>query len=197
MFLKLFSKSKPPPPDDHELVRQYRQTGDLELIGQLFERHTEMVYLVCRKYLREEEASKDATMHVFEKLVRTLRRFEVQNFKSWLYATAKNHCLMQLRAQKTNWEVPLAESGAAAMESAPGLHLSGEEGHEEEWQVLEQGLAHLPPEQRTCLELFYYQQKSYHEIAAQTGYDLGKVKSYLQNGRRNLKIYVEKHHEQP
>ncbi len=102
MFLKLFSKSKPDPPDDLALIQQYRDTRDPEVIGMLFQRYTEMVYLVCRKYLKDEEDSKDAAMQIFENLPALLIKHEIANFKSWLHVTTKNHCLMQLRSQKAH-----------------------------------------------------------------------------------------------
>ncbi|QCR21456.1 RNA polymerase sigma factor [Pontibacter sp. SGAir0037] len=189
MFLKLFSKSRPP--DDLELVQKYQKTGDLACIGELFERHTETVYLVCLKYLKDEEESKDATMQVFEGLVETLKKHQVTNFKSWLHVIAKNHCLMQLRAAKSKEKLFLKQD-ATGMELASNMHLTEEkEEREIEFQYLEQGLEKLPLEQRTCVELFYLQQKSYKEIAAITGCELHKVKSYIQNGKRNLKLYLQ------
>ncbi len=188
MFLKFFRKDRPL--DDLELVRQYRRTGDVELVGKLFERHTDMVFLVCQRYLEDEEESKDATMQVFEQLLTALRRHEVSNFKSWLHTLTKNHCLQLLRAKrqrdKTWQELPTEEAEEQA--------LSPMDARELELQSLEQGMLHLPVLQRTCLELFYYQQKSYQEIVELTGCDLKQVKSYIQNGRRNLKIYVDKNH---
>ena len=192
MFLKLFSKNRPP--DDLELVQHYRRTGDLDCIGRLFERHTDMVFLVCMKYLQDEEESKDATMQIFEQLVEALKKHEVSNFKSWLHVLSKNHCLHLLRARKSRTRLAQQQTESVSTELATTLELSEEEQHELEVRALQQGLAELPAEQRTCLELFYLQQKSYKEIAAATGCDLTKVKSYIQNGRRNLKIYVEKHH---
>jgi RNA polymerase sigma-70 factor (ECF subfamily) len=192
MFLKLFSKNRPP--DDLELVQHYRRTGDQDCIGRLFERHTDMVFLVCMKYLQDEEESKDATMQIFEQLVEALKKHEVSNFKSWLHVLSKNHCLHLLRARKSRTRLAQQQTESVSTELATTLELSEEEQHELEVRALQQGLAELPAEQRTCLELFYLQQKSYKEIAAATGCDLTKVKSYIQNGRRNLKIYVEKHH---
>jgi RNA polymerase sigma factor (sigma-70 family) len=195
MFLKLFSRS-PTPPDDQELVRQYRETGEIALVGQLFERHTDLVYLVCYKYLRDEDAAKDAAMQVFENLVESLRKHEVSNFKSWLHVTAKNHCLMQLRSRQTRLLKHDADIYALAdMQNGSPGHPSPAEDLEADLVLLEKGLSEIPPDQRTCVELFYLQQKSYKEIAALTGLDLNKVRSHIQNGRRNLKIYLEKHHE--
>lgn len=194
MFIKLFSKSKPPP-DDLELVRQYQRTGDMACLGDLFERHTELVYLVCMKYLKDEEESKDATMQIFENLVESLKRHEVNNFKGWLHITAKNHCLMLLRSHKSRKKAALKQEQPDAVEMATDLHLTEGEQQELALQALEKGLTSLPEEQRTCLELFYLQHKSYKAIAEETGCELSKVKSYIQNGKRNLKIYLSNEHE--
>jgi RNA polymerase sigma factor (sigma-70 family) len=193
MFLKFFKKADPP--DDLQLVQQYRATADMDCLGELFERHTEMVYLVCLKYLRDEEESKDATMQVFESLTELLLKHDIANFKSWLHVTTKNHCLIQLRAKKGKEQVSLEDASPPFMENKDLFHLSDAEQKEQDEKLLSQGLETLPPEQRTCVELFYLQQKSYKEIAEQTGCDLNKVKSYIQNGKRNLKLYMEKHHE--
>ena len=189
MFLKFFSKARST--DDLELVRQYRRTGDLDVIGKLFERHTEMVYLICLRYLGDEEESKDATMQVFEQLIQALQRHEVTNFKSWLHSLTKNHCLQLLRSNR------LKDKASQALPHEPyTLPQHDTPQSELDWQALEHGLVHLPAEQRNCIELFYLQQKSYLEIVEITGCDLKKVKSYIQNGRRNLKIYIEKNHAQ-
>jgi len=194
MFLKLFSRSKPP--NDLELIRQYRETGDLALVGQLFERYTEMVYLVCLKYLKGEEDSKDATMQIFENLIPALKKHEVANFKSWLHVMAKNHCLLQLRGQKARGSQPLDEKVLPMAERATAFQPEGENEQELELELLSKSLAQLNPEQRTCVELFYLQKKSYKEIADLTGLEISKVKSHIQNGKRNLKIYMNKNYEQ-
>ncbi|WP_205500032.1 RNA polymerase sigma factor [Rufibacter psychrotolerans] len=194
MFLKLFSRPTPPP--DLDLIQQYRATGDVALVGELFERYTEMVYLVCLKYLKDEDESKDATMHIFELLITALHKHEITNFKSWLHVLAKNYCLMHLRAQKQHTTAPLDEQLLPRVEKTAFLPSFEETGPEPELELLHQGLRLLNPEQRACLELFYLQKKSYKEVADLTGYDLGQVKSYIQNGKRNLKIYMNKNYEQ-
>jgi len=195
MFLKLFSRNKPKPDDDQVLLQQYRETGNLDFIGILFGRYTEMVYLICYKYLQNEDDSKDAAMQIFENLTISLQKHEVNNFKSWLHVTAKNHCLMHLRSRKAHEkkknQVDAAELG---MQNGLPLHLAEEDALEIELALLEKGLAQIPEEQRQCVDLFYLQQKCYKEISEITGYDLNKVRSYIQNGRRNLKIYLERHH---
>ncbi|PKV62436.1 RNA polymerase sigma factor [Pontibacter ramchanderi] len=192
-FIKLFTNAKPPP-DDAELVRLYKETGDLEHVGELFQRHAKLVYLVCQKYLQDAEESKDATMQLFEHVSKALLQHEVNNFKSWLHVTTRNYCLMQLRANKHKTKVPLSDNAPPFMESAEPLHPTDAEESEKIEQALHAALKELPLQQRECVELFYLQQKSYKEISAQTGCDLNQVKSYIQNGKRNLKIIMEKNH---
>lgn len=127
-------------------------------------------------------------MQIFEKLVDRLQTEEVRDFKPWLYVVTRNYCLMQLR--KTKAQLVSLNGHTDYLSEEENENLS-----EEQWQLLSQGLGQLPTEQQHCLQLFYLQQQSYQTIAEQTGYELKQVKSHIQNGRRNLKIFVEKHHE--
>jgi len=190
-----------PPPataSDQALLARYRQSGDVAELGVLYERYLPEVFAVCRRYLAPpDEDAQDAVMHVFEHLVGKLRTHSPDNFGAWLYATARNHCLMELRARQRGTAsggplVLLPE--AQDVELAAQQHLpdaiheaEAEAQHEADLQALEAALELLPPEQRRCLELFYQQEKSYAEIAALTGLPVNLVKSHLQNGRRMLK----------
>ncbi|OON71059.1 RNA polymerase sigma factor [Hymenobacter sp. CRA2] len=199
-MFSLFRRNKSaaaPPPTEAELLARYRQHGDVQDLGRLYEPYFHLVYGVCLRYLRTEDDAKDAVMHIFEKLVVDLRRHEVQHLSSWLHTTARNHCLMELRRRKSAPDtVEFALPGAAGVESDGVLHLAADDDDfptEEHLQQLEAAMAALPPEQQQCLDLFYRQQQSYQEIAALTGYDLKQVKSYLQNGKRNLKLSLARH----
>ncbi|QNF34071.1 sigma-70 family RNA polymerase sigma factor [Adhaeribacter swui] len=180
---------------DEELIRLYQQTKDSNYVGELYRRYTHLVYGVCLKYLKDPEESKDAVMQIFEQLLGVLKKQEVTHFNNWLHVLTRNHCLMQLRAVKTKDEKvkALSRNGllteAAPDEEFPEMLL------EAKIEKLEQGLAQIPAEQRQCVELFYLHRKSYKEIADITGFDLNKIKSYIQNGKRNLKIYLDRHHD--
>ncbi|MEZ5013734.1 MAG: sigma-70 family RNA polymerase sigma factor [Chitinophagales bacterium] len=180
---------------DDELIAEYRRTDDNSLIGELFKRYAHLVLGVCLKYLKDSEEARDMTMVVFEKLLSDLKNHEVQHFKSWLYMVAKNQCLMDLRKRKgketTELQEERTEDEDGDVESGLMAHLDDSEEKEVQLQQLEEGLKHLNPEQKHCLELFYLQNKSYVEVAEITGYDLKQVKSYIQNGKRNLRIYME------
>src|SRR5579871_3069027 len=94
---------------DSELILLYKETGDLAVIGQLYTRYTSLVYGVCLKYLKDRDDAKDASMQVFEKLIQLLKGHEVENFKSWLYVTARNHCLMCIRSKKGKFNEEISD----------------------------------------------------------------------------------------
>ena len=187
-FLK--SSGKPEDAGDERLLQQYRQTGDLTVLATLYEQYMHLIYGVCLKYLKDEEQSKDAVMQIFEELIVKLPRHEVKQFKSWLYVLSRNFCLMQLRADK---KMP-TEALDNIMELAEDLHHTDD--REEDLVALERCKEKLPPPQKISIQLFFIEEKCYKEIADDTGYSMNEVKSYIQNGKRNLKICFEKHREQ-
>jgi RNA polymerase sigma factor (sigma-70 family) len=173
---------------DAELLHLYKRSGDLSVLGELFNRYMSLVYGVCLKYLKDREESQDAVMQVFEKLVTSLREHEVEHFKSWLYVTARNHCLMQLRGRKGK---KFEEISPYLMENDRAVHLEDEPEMEANLSKLEKCIETLVSEQKRCVQLFYLEQKCYRDISQLTGYDDNKVKSYIQNGKRNLRICME------
>lgn len=187
--MSMFSSGQYNDHSDEQLIGLYRKSEELAIVGELYNRYTSLVYGVCMKYLKDREESRDAVMQIFEKLIVTLKEHEVEVFKSWLYVTSRNHCLMQLRSRK----------GKKFEELSPFLMENGVNGHQDHGLEVEQNIRQLEKcmqelnsEQKTCVQLFYLEQKCYKEITEATGYDLNKVKSYIQNGKRNLKICMEK-----
>lgn len=170
-------------------MQQYKRTTDLQVLGALYQRYMDLIYGVCLKYLKEPEDAKDAVINLFEELVAKVQKHEIENFRSWLYQVAKNHCLMRLRsAQKT----VIVKMDTGVMQSEENVHLDGVFEKEEHFKQLEYCLAQLVTEQRQVIELFYLEGKCYNEIVEQTGLDWNKVRSFIQNGRRNLKLCMEK-----
>ena len=178
--------------EEHDLLKQYNESGDLEALGALYEKYMPLVYGVCLKYFRDDERSKDAVMQIFEQLISKLRVHEVTNFKSWLYTLSRNYCLMALRSEGKREFVNIDDQ---FMEIDAYQHLNIDELRESQLVVMEACIDHLPEEQRVCIKLFYLEQKSYKEVSGLTGFDVSKVKSYIQNGKRNLKICIEKRSE--
>ena len=174
---------------DTELVLAYRQYGDLKVLGDLYQRYMELVYGVCLKYLKEPELAQDAVMQIFEELVSKLKKHEVDNFRGWLHQVSKNYCLMQLRTPKN---LKTVELPSLLMQNEEDVHLNGVMEKEESFQKLEKCIASLPDEQKTVIKLFYLDGKCYNEIVEITGLEWNHVRSSIQNGRRNLKLCMEK-----
>ncbi|MEO5673400.1 MAG: sigma-70 family RNA polymerase sigma factor [Chitinophagales bacterium] len=178
---------------DAELISRYKQSGDPAIIGELYERYAHLVLGVCLKYLKHYEDAGDASIEIFEQLLQKLKSHEISNFKSWLYTVSKNHCLMKLR--RKNHHLELHDDLSEIVESNQGLHPPSVNEKEEQLRHLEEAVLLLSAEQRQCVELFYLNELSYEQIMLQTGFTFREVKSYIQNGKRNLKIELSKAHE--
>lgn len=161
----------------------------MTVLGQLYQRYMDLVYGVCLKYFKEPEAAKDSVMQIFEELVLKLKKHEVDNFKGWLHQVAKNYCLMQLRTPRNMKTVELKTE---LVQTEENLHLNGVLEKEAHFKVMEYCLGTLMEEQRVAIKLFYLEGKCYNEIVQATGQEWNQVRSFIQNGRRNLKICMEK-----
>lgn len=180
---------------DQEILDRYKNSQDKKYISEFFNRYSTLVLGVSMKYLKDYEQAKDITMQVFEKLMSELVKRSITNFKPWLYQVTKNECLMALRKEKSNQkkEADFHYSEDAIMEFEDFSHLfSGGISRERLLTQLEECIATLKQEQQKCIQLFYIDEKSYQDVAVSTSFDLKKVKSYIQNGKRNLKLCLEK-----
>lgn len=185
-FLKNISPEKS---TDKELLAAFKETGDINHLSTLYQRYMDLVFGVCLKYFKDPERSKDAVMDIFNELNTKLRVHEVENFKGWLHVLSRNYCLMQLRSPRN---IKTIEFNASFMYSEQNMHLNGEALEKEEnFKKLEQCMETLPEEQRRSVMLFYLENKCYNEIAEITGFEWSKVRSYIQNGKRNLKICID------
>lgn len=174
---------------DEELLKQYEKSGKTEFFGELYNRYIPLLYGLCLKYLKNEDNAQDAVMQLFEELLPKISDYEIKSFRPWLYRVAKNHCLQILR--KKVHEVQL-DYTINIMESDAFLHLLSEnDSTEEQLEALHHCLQKLSEPQRISIVDFFIEEMSYFDIAEQTGYSLSNVKSYIQNGKRNLKICIK------
>lgn len=173
------------------MLALHQKEGNNEWLGILLERYTLLLLGVCMKYLKNETEAKDAVQQIFLKVLTEVKKYKIDFFKSWIYMVAKNHCLMKLRnSGKQMQEVNDLYSFASDEKKEEILE------NERTYLLLEEAMEELNPEQKQCINLFYLQKKSYHQISAQTGFDTMKVKSYIQNGKRNLRMWLEKKRKQ-
>ena len=177
---------------DEELVANYFSTGDKRYVGGLFERHVKIVFGTCLFYFKDKDIASDAVMQIFERLITELRRTQVKNFKAWLGFVVRNHCISELRKNKGRYFVPetyldfeMQEASLEEEERIAGVNDETMLAH------LKDVLPKLKEKQKTCIELFYLKGLSYQEVADTTGFTVPEVKSYLQNGKRNLKLLIE------
>lgn len=174
---------------DAELLTRFYKDNDQQWIGILLERYTLLLLGVCMKYLKNEEEAKDCVQQIFLKVLQEVPKYRIDYFKSWLYMVAKNHSLMKLRA-----------SGGKETKELTDLHSLPEENqskkehleNEKTYALLEESMNELNDEQRQCVTLFYLHKNSYSQISEKTGFSVMQVKSHIQNGKRNLKLMLER-----
>ncbi len=177
--------------DDATLLARFQRSQKAEDLSPLFDRHLELIYGQCLRYLRTPDRAEDATMEIFEHLLRKLPGQSVDNFRNWLQSVARNYCLMQLRKDKRD---PLENSGELLVHSEPFEHPVSEleEEKDEQSRQLAACLGELPEQQRRCIQRFYLEEgQTYKSIATSLELEVGRVRSYIQNGRRNLRICLE------
>jgi len=177
---------------DEELLKHYKQSGNKDLFADLFKKHVSVVYGTCLFYLQDKDEAQDATMQLFEKLMLDINNREIDNFKGWLSFVVRNHCISIIRKNKSQSKNIKSyyefEYEDANYETEEKINTVSDDVMLEN---MKQCLPKLKENQRLCVELFYLNNKSYQDIANQTGFTLNEVKSYIQNGKRNLKLLLE------
>lgn len=174
---------------DAELLERFYADRDPEWVGILLERYTLLLLGVCMKYLKDETEARDCVQQILLKVLTEVSKYRIDYFKSWLYMVAKNHCLMRLREKGQKGVQELREEMEGSVVDQPAGETLFDDGV---YDHLEEALQELGPEQRQCVILFYLKKNSYQQVAEKTGYSLLQVKSYIQNGKRNLRILLEK-----
>jgi RNA polymerase sigma factor (sigma-70 family) len=175
---------------DQQLMEYFYVDEDNQWLGVLFQRYTLLLFGVCMKYLKNEEEAKDAVQQVFLKAITELHRYRVQYFKSWLYMVAKNYCLMKIREKQgkpftslDELQIPDETDPAAAYQLIE---------KDRQLELMKESMDELNGDQKQCVTLFYLEKRSYQEISSATGHSIMKVKSHIQNGKRNLKIIMDR-----
>ncbi len=187
-MLRIFRKN-PDALTDAELIERYKRSEDTSYLGVLLERYTELVYGVCIKILQDENEAQDAFMGIFEKLIVKAKTQDIKSFRPWLHVLTKNHCFEILRKRKRQLTVSYEDP---FVQSEPFEHPFSEDLSLEREKALKQCIKTLNEQQKECIRLFYFEGKSYVEIAEMKAVALGKIRSNIQNGRRNLKLCIEK-----
>jgi RNA polymerase sigma-70 factor (ECF subfamily) len=175
---------------DQELLEKYQQDQNNYWLGQLLQRYSMLLFGVCMKYMKDEEAARDCVQQIYLKVIQELPRYKVEYFKSWIYTIARNHCLMQLRDQPRRAS-ELQEKNL--VEESDQILFPEYMEKEKKLNLLAQALQELNEDQKNCITLFFLEKKSYLQIVDITGFNILQVKSHIQNGKRNLRIKLLQH----
>ena len=170
---------------DDELVSHFKKTGDKNTFAELYKKHVKVVYGACLFYLQDKAEAQDATMQLFEKLMIEFKNRDITNFKGWLSFVVRNHCISIIRKNKSHYEFEYEQPNAETEEKINSVN------EDELLQHMSDSLPLLKDKQRICIELFYLKNKSYQDIATETDFSINEIKSYIQNGKRNLKLLIE------
>lgn len=173
---------------DEDLLEHYRKSGELAYLTEAYKRYMPLVYGVALKYLKKPEDAQDAVMQLFEELIDSVKKHTIQQFKPWLYTCIRNLCLMELRRKNRNLSVSLDDS---FMEFCTDFHPYREEATPAMNTALSECMEILPEKQQISVRYFFMEELSYKEIEKRTGFPVKKVKSFIQNGKRNLKLCLE------
>ncbi len=176
---------------DKEIIAGFRKDEDKSWVGMLYERYAHLVLGLCCKYLKDRNAAEDATCDIFMSLFDKLKKHEIDNFRGWLYATSRNHCLMARRSKKNGQSVQLNGHEPIADHKSLSIVLL----KDTQLTLLESTVQKLKAEQRDCIKQFYLEENSYSQVSERMGIDIKAVKSHIQNGKRNLRILLEQHKE--
>ena len=174
---------------DEELLKRYCDSGDLVYFVEAYKRYMPLMYGVALKYLKRPEDAQDAVMQLFEELIVKVKAVEIQSFKAWLYTCIRNNCLMEIRKKSKNLSISLDDS---FMEFCDDFHLTITGEDEERERALQECIEALPEKQRISVNHFFLDELSYKEVEERTGFSLKMVKSFIQNGKRNLKMCLER-----
>ena len=175
---------------DEELLVKYKAKPSRVLFGEIYRRYGHLVFGTTLKYLKNKQDAEDITMNIFVKIKEKMIEHNIQHLSSWIYMVTKNECLMTLR-KKDHATIDLSLEQKSEPEIDDDVFLQ----KEVQFELLEQAINELKEVQSVCIRLFYLEQKSYQEISTKLNIELKKVKSAIQNGKRNIRINLERNHE--
>jgi RNA polymerase sigma-70 factor (ECF subfamily) len=183
---------------DEELAEMFRKDKDMEILGELFHRYMDMIMGLCMKYFKNTVDSEDAVMEIFEVLARRLPNHQVKHFKSWIYSLSSNHCLDILRKKKRDFSREGEKHLMYSMEVKRQYsdELIEEKSNQEKLLLsMEDCMKQLVDKQKQCVQLFYIDKMKYEEVSKALEITWSQTRSFIQNGRRNLKKCMENNHE--
>ena len=186
-----------PASTDQEVVTRARQ-GEQAAYRELVRRYERPVFSLIFRMVRNRELAEDLSQETFVKVLNALDSYRPEyKFSSWVFKIANNASIDHLRRRELDTlslegsphaETPqmveatalqIGERGETQLEEVENKELGGE---------IEQAIAKLRPEYRTCILLRHVEGRAYEEIAEILNLPLGTVKTYIHRARNELRI---------
>jgi len=183
---------------DYVLVQQAIK-GDEKSFAELMGRYRDSIYFMLLKMVANKVDAEDLTIEAFTKAFRNLSQYSPSfAFSTWLFKIATNNCIDFLRKKKTDLvsiDGPPAEgSDQDSSISLPSETLDPEEEliREQKFILMRDVVEKLKPRYRMLIELRYFKEYSYEEIAAELEIPIGTVKAQLFRARELLYLIIKK-----
>jgi RNA polymerase sigma-70 factor, ECF subfamily len=177
-------------------IRQFRRTGDIQIITGLYQKYAHLVYGVCLKYLKNRSAAISAVKNILEEITVTAQKQDIPNFKGWLYVSTKNYCIKELKANGGSEAPSSLWKNEEKKIIKSGFELHPLDNDTITHDSLLDCMKRLTDQQKQCVNLFYSKKKCYREIAQALSIDEAAVKKHIFTSKQNLKNCMEENHGQ-
>jgi len=182
---------------DEQLVEQY-MAGDAAGMEVLYNRFFDRIYRLAYSKLLNDQDAQDAVSAVFLKLVRSIDSFRGESkLSTWIYTVANNAIMDMIRRRRPTLSIHSAietDDGDTIVreleDDAPGPEQLAVD--DDFARFVYSKLDELPPAQRAVIELRYFMELSYQDIADRLGIELGTVKSRINRAVAALRTIVNR-----
>lgn len=178
---------------DYKLVKRALQEGDQKAYAELMGRYRDSVYYMLLKMVNNKDDAEDLTVEAFGKAFKRLAQYTPNfAFSTWLFRIATNNCIDFIRRKRKNTfslDRPIEDDEGGEMVVDIRSETLDPEEHimkKQKVMLLHDLVDKLKPRYRTLIEMRYFQELSYEEIAAELDLPLGTVKAQLFRAREFL-----------
>jgi RNA polymerase sigma factor (sigma-70 family) len=189
---------------DYLLVQRALHEGDQQAYAELLNNYRDSIYFMLLKMTNSKDDAEDLTIEAFGKAFKKLEQYTPEYaFSTWLFKIASNNCIDFIRKKK-NITVSLDENlydepGYNLGKNLTSSNLNPEESliNDQRIKMMRNFVDKLKPHYRILIELRYFKEYSYEEIAEELNLPMGTVKAKLFRARDFLYNIIQKSSDHP
>jgi RNA polymerase sigma factor (sigma-70 family) len=178
---------------DFKLIDQAKEEGDQKAYAELMKRYKKPLYHTILKMVRNVDDAEDLTIEAFAKAFKSLHKFKKDyTFSTWLFRIATNNCIDFIRKKRlettsisSSFKDDNGEDVSMDIRDA-NLNPQEEAIKMQKVEIMKLIITKLPPKYQTLVNLRYFRELSYEEIAQELDAPLGTVKAQLHRARELL-----------